>query len=64
MAVFIRLFLVILIIYLIIRALVGYGARGGPGSGNIRDSGTKPGKSNGIPPEIGEYVDYEEVDDN
>ena len=57
-----RLILVFLIIYLIVRAFILAGSTGKrvkkkPDQDNIRGNPPK-----GVPKSIGEYVDYEEVD--
>ncbi len=58
-----RYFLICLIIYLLIRSFLRYNDEDGD-----QDSkkGTDPAKKRGrkIPKEIGEYVDYEEVEDD
>jgi hypothetical protein len=65
MAVLIRILLIGLIVYLALRIITSFGAKTAP----RRDGNEKGGKSKnngkgGIPGDIGEYVDYEEVDDN
>ncbi|MBM3419554.1 MAG: hypothetical protein FJY11_00305 [Bacteroidetes bacterium] len=65
MAVLFRIFLIGLLVYLVLRTIASFGARTGPGAQNARpdNKGEKRGhKRRGIPREIGEYVDYEDVD--
>jgi hypothetical protein len=64
MAVFIRIFLIGLVVYLALRIIASFGAKTAPrreesGKGKRKN---KEGRS-GIPEEIGDYVDYEEIDD-
>jgi hypothetical protein len=58
MVLFLRVFLVGLIIYLIVRAFFRYNNPGNePGQGNQNSPGGKK-----VSKETGEYIDYEEVD--
>lgn len=63
MAVLFRIFLVGLLIYLIFQTIASFGAKTGrPAGGGKREDPIKKGdKKRGVPKEIGEYVDYEEV---
>ncbi|MCU0362722.1 MAG: hypothetical protein MUE32_05135 [Bacteroidales bacterium] len=57
-----RIFLIGLIIYLVVRmfARIGEGQGGSGGSGEPE---RKKAKKRGVPKELGEYVDYEEIKD-
>jgi hypothetical protein len=67
MAVLFRIFLVGLLVYLIFNTIASFGARTGRSRTTERkepDNTVKRGETKpGISKEIGEYVDYEEVDD-
>ncbi len=65
MAILFRIFLVGLLIYLIFQTFASFGARTGRAAKEgKRDDQVKDGdKKRGVPKEIGEYVDYEEVRD-
>jgi hypothetical protein len=64
MVYFIRILLIFLIIFLVIRSFI----KAGSGGSNIRDPGEDDkinnGKRKGVPKSIGEYVDFEEVKKN
>jgi hypothetical protein len=66
MAVLFRIFLVGLLIYLIFQTFASFGARTNrPAGGGKKDDPVNKGdKRRGVPKEIGEYVDYEEVNDD
>jgi hypothetical protein len=62
MAIFIRFVLIIIIIYLLVRPIVKFfQGLNGPDQDQKPDSKDNQ-KSSGVSKEIGEYVDYEEVD--
>jgi len=65
MAVFIRIFLIGLIVYLALRIIASFGAKTAPRR-EESEKGNKNNKngSSRIPGEIGDYVDYEEIDDS
>lgn len=56
-----RYFLICLIIYLIVRSFIRYGLENNQTEGSEPESQTKKNKK--VSKEIGEYVDYEEVDE-
>lgn len=60
---FFRIILILLIIYLIARAfiLVGSGGKAAGKTSNPKPEKDKTNTSRGVPKNIGEYVDYEEV---
>jgi hypothetical protein len=63
MAVLFRIFLIGLLIYLVFQTIASFGARTG---GKVKDSSEGDrikggGKKSGVPKDLGEYVDYEEV---
>lgn len=67
MALLFRIFLVGLLVYLVLRAIASFGARSGTAGekagGERGDKGrNNDGQRRGISRDIGEYVDYEEVD--
>jgi hypothetical protein len=66
MVILFRIFLVGLLIYLILQTFASFGARTGrsAGGGRTTDPVKKSDKMRGVPKEIGEYVDYEEVNDD
>lgn len=66
MAVLFRIFLIGLLIYLIFHTFASFGARTRrPGGGSKNDDPIRKGdKKSGVPKDIGEYVDYEEVNDD
>jgi hypothetical protein len=60
--IFIRFFLIGLIVYLIVRSFFRYGDADGPAAGqngNTGNSSTTTGKK--VSKKVGEYIDYEEV---
>jgi hypothetical protein len=59
--IFIRFFLIGLIVYLIVRSFFRYGDGDGPAGGQNSQGGN--GKTSGkkVSKEIGEYIDYEEI---
>ncbi|MBE0674132.1 MAG: hypothetical protein IH591_05685 [Bacteroidales bacterium] len=62
MAVLFRIFLIGLLVYLVLRTISSFGAR--TGHADTREGGnrTNPqGKKRGVSKDVGEYVDYEEV---
>jgi hypothetical protein len=63
MAILFRIFLVGLLIYLIFQTFASFGARTGRTAkeGKRDDQVKDRDKKRGVPKEIGEYVDYEEV---
>jgi flagellar basal body-associated protein FliL len=64
MAVLIRILLIGLVVYLAMRIIASFGARTATSSKEGQKSGKNKKKNrNGIPDEIGEYVDYEDVED-
>ena len=66
MAILFRIFLVGLLIYFIFQTIASYGARTGRQArgGKKDDSVNKGDKKRGVPKELGEYVEYEEVKDD
>jgi hypothetical protein len=64
--VWLRLILIGILIYLIV-SIIGRYLSGGKNKGkdedNLTGSGNK-GRRKGVPDDVGEYVDYEEVDDD
>jgi hypothetical protein len=58
----IRLVLIILVIFLIIRILVRIGKATDTGTKEPEFFGKRPFRKNGVPKNLGEYVDYEELD--
>jgi hypothetical protein len=56
-----RLFLVALIIILIARAFYIYGSEGVEGKSKKEPVNKQPKTRKGVPKEVGEYVEYEEV---
>jgi hypothetical protein len=60
MTLLIRFILVVIIIYLLVRSFVRYFAE--EDASHCDQVPKKETKSNGVSKEIGEYVDYEEVD--
>jgi flagellar biosynthesis/type III secretory pathway M-ring protein FliF/YscJ len=60
MTLLIRFILVVIIIYLLVRSFVRYFAEEGVSHSDQEHK--KETKSNGVSKEVGEYVDYEEVD--
>jgi hypothetical protein len=64
MGVFLRLILIGFLVYFVLRTIAAFGAR----TGNSRPSDVtgkdeSSGGKGGIPKDLGEYVDYEEVPD-
>lgn len=57
----VRIFLIGLIIYLVVRMFVRIGESQGGTDGVREEPERKKGKQRGVPKELGEYVDYEEV---
>lgn len=60
--IFIRFILICVIIYLLIRSFVRFFAEEEEKLSRGGNRGRKSHKKNGVSKEIGEYVDYEEVD--
>jgi UDP-N-acetylmuramyl pentapeptide phosphotransferase/UDP-N-acetylglucosamine-1-phosphate transferase len=61
MTLLIRVILLSLIIFLLIRSFIRYWAEG-DNTGQKEERGSTPKKTKkGVPKEIGEYVDYEEL---
>lgn len=58
---FVRIFLIGLIIYLLVRSFMSMGGQGGD-QGQRQEPRQAPKKPKGVPKQIGEYVDYEEVE--
>lgn len=58
--IFIRIALIFLIIYLVVRSFMKLGNNDGP-SIKSEDNGNKSNKT-GVSKDVGEYIDYEEVD--
>ncbi len=58
--IFIRIALIFLIIYLVVRSFMKSGSTGGPSIKN-EDTGNRKNKT-GVSKDVGEYIDYEEVD--
>jgi flagellar biosynthesis/type III secretory pathway M-ring protein FliF/YscJ len=59
----IKAILVFLIIFLIVRAFIITGLESGQRSAPPEEKKHQPGKAKkGVPKELGEYVEYEEVD--
>ena len=57
----VRLLLVLLIVFLITRLFVVYGAIDTSGKKDIKPEEDKTKQRKGVPKGIGDYVDYEEV---
>jgi hypothetical protein len=57
----IRLILIFIIVFLIVRIFVIAGSGGTAVSDGERSDGDKAVKKKGVPREIGEYVDFEEI---
>jgi hypothetical protein len=57
-----RLILVFLIIFLIVRAFIIAGSAEGPLKKKSDPDNIKGNPTKGVPKSIGEYVDYEEID--
>jgi hypothetical protein len=62
MILFIRFFLVSLIVYLIVRSFLSYSGRGKETEQNRGSGDNRFKQDRKISKETGEYVDYEEVD--
>lgn len=58
--IFIRIALIFLIIYLVVRSFMKFGNNDGPSIKN-ENKGDKRNKT-GVSKDVGEYIDYEEVD--
>lgn len=58
--IFIRIALIFLIIYLVVRSFMKFASAGGTSIKN-EDTGNKSNKT-GVSKDVGEYIDYEEVD--
>jgi hypothetical protein len=62
MALLFRIFLIGLLVYLVLRTISSFGARTGNSDTRERDNRTNAqGKKRGVSKDVGEYVDYEEV---
>jgi hypothetical protein len=64
--VWLRIILIGILIYLLARMIGGY-LSGGKDKGKDKDNTTgsgNTGRRKGVPDDVGEYVDYEEVDDD
>jgi hypothetical protein len=57
----IRLILILLIVFLIVRIFIGWGATGTTDKNQPDASGSDKKTRSGVPKGIGEYVDFEEV---
>lgn len=62
MTIFIRFILISIIIYLLIRSFVRYFEEKDDSDQYRANESSKKKKSKGVSKEIGEYIDYEEVD--
>lgn len=63
MALLFRIFLIGLIIYLAMRIIASFGAKTASGRDAGTDVGSKrSGNRSRIPKDVGDYVDYEDVD--
>jgi len=66
MGVLLRIFLFVLVVYLIFQSIASYGAKGTSQSSGRKSDPINPDKgkrTRGVSKEVGEYVDYEEVKD-
>jgi len=61
MTLLIRVILICLIIYLLIRSFVRYWADGNEAAQRTERENKNPKPKKGVPKEIGEYVEYEEL---
>ena len=64
MGVFVRIILIGFVVYFVLRTIAAFGAR----TGNRKSSGVtgkddSSGGKGGVPKDLGEYVDYEDVSD-
>jgi len=59
----IRYALISLIIYLIIRSFVRYALGDGPSTRGPKPDDSSKNKSKGVAKDVGEYVDYEEINE-
>jgi hypothetical protein len=59
---FVRIALIMLIIYLVQRAFFSKSSASGSNGENIKIKNPPENKKNKVPKEIGEYIDYEETD--
>lgn len=60
----VRIFLIGLIVYLIIRSFLKYGKDKEPVTGQQQPDGTGKNETKKISKSVGEYVDFEELDKN
>lgn len=60
----IRLLLILLIIFLIVRVFILYGLAGDSEKIKSEPENKNPGPRKGVPKSLGEYIDYEEVDNS
>jgi len=66
MGVLFRIFLIGLIVYLVLNSIASYGARTTTRKADTKVDDIKDDfgkRTQGVPKEVGEYVDYEEVSD-
>ena len=61
MVYFIRILLIFLIIFLVVRSFLRAGSSGSNVSDPHRDKDSGDNKKKGVPKGIGEYIDFEEV---
>ncbi len=63
MVLLVRVILVSLIVYLLIRSFVRFFEDQGSSAGKPEHDGKNKDRRSGVSKEVGEYIDYEEVDD-
>ena len=64
MGVFVRIILIVFVVYFVLRTIAAFGARTGNNkSSNVTGKDDSAGGKGGIPKDLGEYVDYEDVSD-
>jgi len=64
MGVLVRIILIGFVVYFVLRTIAAFGARtGNDKSSNITGKDDSSGGKGGIPKDLGEYVDYEDVSD-